>query len=180
MRFLPVIVCAFANDVLKATFKEVLPDRIPGGKGSMLGAYGALSDLAKRIQLAYAFDIFSPDLMEELDRLRYARNAISHSWNIESLKGFFTKGRLADMHRMEEVLAERKDLTEELFVRISAVGGVPTTINLDCRKARLRSRRLQPRQESKIASCACAVWQASPKVAQESINNLSRRFTGNC
>jgi hypothetical protein len=114
VRFLPVIVCAFANDVLKATFKEVLPDRIPGGKGSMLGAYGALSDLAKRIQLAYAFDIFSPDLMEELDRLRYARNAISHSWNIESLKDFFTKGRLADMHRMEEVLAERKDLTEEL------------------------------------------------------------------
>jgi hypothetical protein len=53
-------------------------------------------------------------MMEELDRLRSARNAISHSWNIDSLKDFFTKGRLADMHRMEEVLAERKDLTEEL------------------------------------------------------------------
>jgi hypothetical protein len=104
----------FADDVLKATFKEVLPDRIPGGKRSMFGGYGALSDLAKRIRLAYAFDILSPDLMEELDRLRSARNDISHSWNIDSLKDFFTKGRLADMHRMEEVLAERKDLTEEL------------------------------------------------------------------
>jgi hypothetical protein len=180
VRFLPVIVCAFADDVLKATFKDVLPDRIPGGKGSMLGAYGVLSDLSKRIQLAYAFDILSRDLMEELDRLRTARNAISHSWNIDSLKDFFTKGRLADMHRMEEVLAERKDPDGGAFARIRAVGGVPTTINLDCRKARLRSCRLQPRQESKIASCACAVWQASLKVAQGSINNLSRRFTGNC
>jgi hypothetical protein len=42
----------------------------------MFGGYGALSDLAKRIQLAYALDILSPDLMEELDRLRSARNAI--------------------------------------------------------------------------------------------------------
>jgi len=80
----------------------------------MFGGYGALSDLAKRIQLAYAFDILSPDLMEELDRLRSARNDISHNWNIDSLKDFFTKGRLTDMHRMEEVLAERTDLTEEL------------------------------------------------------------------
>jgi hypothetical protein len=97
VRFLPVIACAFADDVLKATFKEVLPDRIPGRKASMFSGYGALSDLAKRIQLAHAFDVLSPDLMEELDRLRSARNAISHSWNIDSLKDFFTKGRLADI-----------------------------------------------------------------------------------
>jgi hypothetical protein len=64
--------------------------------------------------LAHAFDVLSPDVTEELDRLRSARNAISHSWNIDSLKDFFTKGRLADTHRMEEVLAERKDLTKEL------------------------------------------------------------------
>jgi hypothetical protein len=109
VRFLPVIVCAFADDLLKATFKAVLPDGIPGGKGSMLSSYGPLSDLAKRIQLAYAFDILSPDLMVELDRIRSARNAISHSWDINSLNDFITKGRVADIYHMEELLAERKE-----------------------------------------------------------------------
>jgi hypothetical protein len=112
VRFLPVIVCAFADDLLKATFKAVLPDGIPGGKGSMLSSYGPLSDLATRIQLAYAFDILSPDLMEELDRIRSARNAISHSWNIDSLNDFFTKGRVADMYRMEELLSKGKGADE--------------------------------------------------------------------
>jgi hypothetical protein len=112
-RFLPVIVCAFADDLLKATFKAVLPDGIPGGKGEMFGAYGPLSDFGKRIQLAYAFDILSPDLMEELDRLRSTRNAISHNWNIDSLDEFFSKGRLADMHRMEELLPQTEGLEEE-------------------------------------------------------------------
>lgn len=114
-RFLPVMVCAFADDLLKAAFKEALPNRIPGGgKGKMFSGYGPLSDLAKRIQLAYAFNIFSPDLMEELDHLRSARNAISHSWDIKSLDSFFTKGRLANMHRIEELLADQKELAKEL------------------------------------------------------------------
>lgn len=112
-RFLPVIVCAFADDVLKATFKTSLPDGIPGGKGSLFGAYGPLSDFAKRIKMAYAFDILSCDLMEELDRLRTARNSISHSWDINNLNDFFTKGRLGDMHRMEELISEQTDLAEE-------------------------------------------------------------------
>jgi len=112
-RFLPVIVCAFADDLLKAVFKEVLPSEVPGGKASMLGGYGPLSDFAKRIQLAYAFNVLSPDLMEELDRLRSARNAISHSWDLSNLKDFYEKGRLADMHRMEDLLPERKELAEE-------------------------------------------------------------------
>lgn len=63
--------------------------------------------------LAYAFDVLSADLMKELDRLRCARNAISHSWNIDSLSDFFTKGRLADMHRIEELLSERQESAKE-------------------------------------------------------------------
>jgi hypothetical protein len=108
-RFLPVIVCAFADNVLKDTFMSALPSGIPGGKGSMFGGYGPLSDLSKRIQLAYAFDILSPDLMEELDHLRSARNVISHSWDIKSLNEFYTKGHLAKMHRIEELLSDREE-----------------------------------------------------------------------
>jgi hypothetical protein len=51
--------------------------------------------------------------MGELDRLRTARNAIAHSWNIDSLDDFWTGGRLVDMHPIEELLAERKELAEE-------------------------------------------------------------------
>lgn len=79
----------------------------------MFGGYGPLSDLAKRIKLAYAFGVLSADLMKELDLLRRARNGISHSWNIDSLNDFFTKGSLADMHRIEEVLSERQELTKK-------------------------------------------------------------------
>jgi hypothetical protein len=112
-RFLPVIVCAFADDLLRETFKTVLPDGVPGGKKNMLGGYGPLSDLAKRIQLAYAFDVFSPDLMLDLDRVRTARNAIAHSWDIDQLGDILGHGRLADIHPVEELLAEREVITKE-------------------------------------------------------------------
>ena len=112
-RFLPVIVCAFADDILKETFKSVLPDGIPEGKASMLSGFGPLATLSKRIQLAYAFDIFSTDLMQEINRLRETRNNIAHSWNLNEFGDYFAKGRLADMYRMEELLPEHAELASE-------------------------------------------------------------------
>jgi hypothetical protein len=111
-RFLPVVVCAFVDNVLEQVFRKALPDGIPGGKAKLFGSYAPLSDLAKRIQLAYAFDVLSPDLMEELDRLRSVRNRISHSWEISDLNEFLVKGRLAEMFRIEELLCNRSDLTD--------------------------------------------------------------------
>jgi hypothetical protein len=61
-RFLPVIVCAFADNLLTDVFKSVLPDDIPGGISGMFGGYGPLSSFAKKIQMAYAFDVLSSDL----------------------------------------------------------------------------------------------------------------------
>jgi len=112
-RFLPVIVCGFADELLKSTFKTALPDGIPGGKARMFAGYGRLSDLAKRIQLAYAFDVLSRDLMKELNRLRITRNDIAHTWEIDRLDEFWTGGRLVDMHPIEELLSERKELAVE-------------------------------------------------------------------
>lgn len=112
-RFLPVIVCAFADDVLKDTFKRTLPDGIPGGRSGMLGGYGALSDLAKRIQLAYAFDVLSSDLMLEFDRLRGVRNKISHSWTVPDLENLLKTSPLNQMHRMEAMLTLPRQLSNE-------------------------------------------------------------------
>jgi hypothetical protein len=120
-RFLPVIVCAFADDLLKETFIAVLPSSIPGGKKGMFGSYGPLSDLSKRIKLAYAFDVLSPDLMDDLDRLRSARNAVAHSWNIKDLEDFLSEGHLADLHPIEELLVERQELAAKLPNNLTAL-----------------------------------------------------------
>ena len=120
-RFLPVIVCSFADTILKDTFKRYLVQGIPGGKDRLFSGYGPLSDFSKRIQLAYAFNIFSSDLMLELDNLRSVRNAISHSWDIESLDGFLIQGKLASMYRMEELVLEIKDIAKEFSGNLNPV-----------------------------------------------------------
>jgi hypothetical protein len=112
-RFLPVIVCGFADELLKSTFKAALPDGIPGGKGRMFTGYGPLSDLARRIQLAFAFDVLSSDLMQELNRIRITRNDIAHNWNTDTLEEFWTSGQLVDIHPIEGILSERKELEVE-------------------------------------------------------------------
>ncbi|MEP9397746.1 hypothetical protein [Mesorhizobium sp. KR2-14] len=111
-RYLPVIICAFADDLLKKAFKAALPDGIPGGKASMMSGYGPISDFAKRIQLAYAFDVLSGDLMSELDKVRVVRNRISHSWDVFDLTQFFEGGSLSSIHPIEELLAEREVLCD--------------------------------------------------------------------
>jgi hypothetical protein len=60
-RLLPVIVCAYADEILKDVFKRLIPENTPGGKSELLGGYGPLADLSKRVKLAFVFDILSPD-----------------------------------------------------------------------------------------------------------------------
>ena len=112
-RFLPIISCAFADEILKSTFKAALPEGVPGGKAKLFSGYGPLSDFAKRIQMAHVFAVLSPDLMTELDRLRSVRNTISHSWNVADLGEFLIGGRLADMFRVEELLPEHDEIASE-------------------------------------------------------------------
>ncbi len=87
-RFLPVIACAFADDELKDLFAGAIRPGIPGGKTAMLGPYGPLSTFFNRIQLGYAFDLISADILEDLDLLRSARNRIAHEWDIRALCDF--------------------------------------------------------------------------------------------
>lgn len=107
LRFVPIILCAFADDILLEAFKAAIPDGVPGGKGRLFSGYGPLSDLSKRIKMAFAFDVFSADLMVDLDRLRETRNEISHSWDSGKLGEFYVSGRVADLFPVEVVLAEQ-------------------------------------------------------------------------
>ncbi|MCI3131494.1 hypothetical protein [Phenylobacterium aquaticum] len=113
IRFLPVIACGYADDVLKQVFLDVIPPNVPGGRAEMLSGYGPLSDLSKRIRLAHAFDVLSGDLMDAIDRVRSARNRISHDWDLSKIEEFYLNGRVSELAAVELMLAERaKDFPE--------------------------------------------------------------------
>jgi hypothetical protein len=108
-RFVPVVACAYADELLRTLFVSVVPKGFHGGKAKLLGPYGPFSDLFKRIQLAHVFQLTSPDLMQDFDRLREARNELSHSWDLERLEGYFTRGRVKDVFPIDMLLHERPD-----------------------------------------------------------------------
>lgn len=114
LRFVPIVICAFGDDLLEQALKRSVPDGIPGGKAKLFSGYGPLSDLSKRIQMASAFDVVSADLMSDLDRVRTIRNKISHSWDVSALSDFYSGGRTADLFPIEAHLAERAAQDAEL------------------------------------------------------------------
>jgi len=86
IRFLPTIVCSFADEQLEQMFKREIPETVPGGRESMLGGFGGLSRFSQRIQIAYAFGWMGEDILEELSKLRKIRNDASHSWDVNILR----------------------------------------------------------------------------------------------
>lgn len=84
-RFLAVIVSAFVDEQLDQMFRREMPQNIPGGRATLFSGFGPLSRYSQRIQVAYAFDWLSRDLLVDADRLRKLRNDVSHKWNIGDL-----------------------------------------------------------------------------------------------
>lgn len=107
VRFVPVITCAYIDDLLKLMFKKEIPDGVPGGKLAMFGSYGPLSDLSKRLQLAYAFDMVSSDILIDLNRIRRIRNDLSHSWDVGTFDSFFSEGNFSEIYPIEMLLSEQ-------------------------------------------------------------------------
>jgi hypothetical protein len=113
-RFLPIITCAFADDLLIVAFKHALPDYVPGGKKALFGGYGPLSSFSQRIKLAVAFDVVSPDLALELDKVRTVRNRLSHSWDVSDFNTLLKDSRLASIEPVESYMAEREHFKERI------------------------------------------------------------------
>jgi hypothetical protein len=115
IRFLPIVFCGFADECLATAFKNALPEGIPGGKSEMFGSYGPISDLSKRIRLAYSFDIMSQDLMMDADKVRKARNRISHDWDFSKAVDFYRSENLVGMFPLEGMLSEKHIPNAELI-----------------------------------------------------------------
>lgn len=118
-RFLPVIACSFSDEQLEEMFKREIPSGVPGGRSSMLSGYGSLSRFSQRIQVAYAFNWLSPDVLEELDKLRKIRNDTSHSWDINSVRGKLDMLIDGRMMKIEEQLGDSIRLPERFWEILS-------------------------------------------------------------
>jgi len=119
VRFLPVIACSFSDEQLENMFKREIPSSVPGGRSSMLSGYGSLSRFSQRIQIAYAFNWMSTDVLEELDKLRKIRNDTSHSWDINSVRGKLDALIDDRMLKIEEHLGDGIRLPERFWETLS-------------------------------------------------------------
>nr|WP_315476242.1 hypothetical protein [uncultured Undibacterium sp.] len=115
VRFLPVIACSFSDEQLEEMFKREIPSGVPGGRSSMLSGYGGLSRFSQRIQVAYAFNWMSSDILEELDKLRKIRNDTSHSWDINSVRGKLDRHIDSSMMKIEEQVGDGIRLPEKFW-----------------------------------------------------------------
>ena len=107
-RSLPLIACAFADDVLRASLMDAVPDQVPGGKKELFNGFGPLATLSARLKLAAAFDLFSTDLMASLNELRRLRNDVAHSWKVDELSNIWTSKGARALFPIQQLLAELK------------------------------------------------------------------------
>lgn len=110
VRLLPVIACAYADDILLAMFKTAISKKAVGGVSGLYDGYGPLSNLANRTRLASAFDLVSQDLLHDLDRIRKVRNLIAHEWDVGKIFDFVHREPLKSLSQMDDVLGERPGL----------------------------------------------------------------------
>jgi hypothetical protein len=115
VRFLPVIACSFSDEQLETMFKREIPSGVPGGRSSMLSGYGSLSRFSQRIQVAYAFNWMSSDILEELDKLRKIRNDTSHSWDLNLVQDKLERLIDGRMMKIEEELGDGIRLPERFW-----------------------------------------------------------------
>jgi hypothetical protein len=110
VRLLPVIACAYADDILLAMFKAAISKNALGGASGLYDGYGPLSSLANRTRLASAFDLVGLDLLHDLDRIRKVRNVIAHEWDVGKIFDFVQREPLKSLSQMDGVLGERPGL----------------------------------------------------------------------
>ena len=72
----------------------------------MFGGYGPLGSLSKQLQMSFAFDMITRELISDFEALRKVRNDLSHSWDVSDLVGFYKKGHATSLFPIEELLRE--------------------------------------------------------------------------
>lgn len=125
-RFLPILACSYADDVLRDMYMQIIPRNIDNGRKSLISQFGPLSTLYLKTQIAHSFSCVSEDLVFELHKIRKARNKISHSCNLQDLTEFYSDKPVSEIVPVEATLQERDagihgDLNDEQAFRIRLV-----------------------------------------------------------
>jgi hypothetical protein len=118
-RFLPVFFCSFADERLEIMLKREIPESVPGGRSSMLSGFGSLSRFSQRIQVTYAFNWMSEDILLESDKLRKIRNEASHSWDVDVLRSKLNELVDERMYQIERDLVDTVNLPENFWESLS-------------------------------------------------------------
>jgi len=119
-RIVPIIACAYADDLLLAMYKRDVPEGVPGGKAALFGSFGPFSRLSSQIQLAFCFDLVNSDILIDLDRLRKIRNEISDSWFHEPIEFYFAQEPINRLFAIEGLLSEEYESLKGAFDKLSA------------------------------------------------------------
>lgn len=119
-RFLPVIACAYADELLGEMFRREMPKDMPGERSSLFAAFGPFGSLSSRIQMAHMFQMVSADITHPLNDLRKIRNKLSHSWDHAELEGYFEDESKIRLFPIETLMSERQEakLEREVFGKL--------------------------------------------------------------
>lgn len=114
IKYLPIILCSFADECLEKLLKRIIPEGVPGGSKSILDGFGSVSSFSNRIQIAYIFDLLSKDILLELNSFRKIRNDFAHQWNLEESKKKLKTIINSRSIKIEELLIENGKISEDL------------------------------------------------------------------
>lgn len=154
IRFIPVIFCGYADELLESTLKRIVPEGVPGGRSQLFSGFGPLADLSKRLKMAYAFDVMSPDVLVEVDSIRSLRNRIAHGWQLKSQSDVTNADQWNRLHKTESLLSAREgdfpelgaSVTQESSIRIRLIWLAGRLTYEDMAYQRAKALRLEPKR----------------------------------
>lgn len=99
-----IVATSYADKLLEQMYKTELPADVPGGKKSLLGAYGPFDSFAKRLRLAYCFGWVDSSAASDIDLVREIRNRFAHDWRLKSLDDPVVKALVDKMSAADDFL----------------------------------------------------------------------------
>lgn len=114
-RIIAIVCASFCDDLLEQMLKKHIPKDVPGGSAGFLGS---LSTFSKRIQIAYAFDMCSRDLLKDVDCLRTIRNDLAHKWDVHIVEDYLAKSRIREMTPIENFIDDKFHFPHEFSKQI--------------------------------------------------------------
>lgn len=115
-KYLPIVICSYADECFESMLKRIVPKETPGGAKSLLDGFGSLSSFSNRIQIAYVFDLISKDILIELNALRKVRNDFAHRWDIEENSDKLVNSINSRSVKIEDLLIKGNRIKENLSV----------------------------------------------------------------